>query len=253
MPDDVTFDAELDRRLRHAVSALITPADPAGVTASVARRVARHRRRSRLAAVAAVAAGVVLVVGVTAGAVAVFDGGRSPAQVTAGPTEGVAPRPTHHGPPGPFGPAYSSPANGAQGPASGPAVGRVSCPPHPTAPTFLGTFCGPPPPAGNGLGPGGECTGRETAAPCGPGVVPGRYYAYTVPGSCTGLIYFDGRRWVSELPPPSAVAPFHMWMRLDRSGQVLGSIGPEGAVGYVPYAGQPPHACQTPPTTVAPR
>lgn len=251
MTDDPVFDADLDRRLRHAVGALAAPADPGGVTASVARRVARHRRRNRLAAVAA---SVVVVAGATAGTVAVVGGYRSPGQATAGPAAGVAPRPSHHGPLGLFGPASSSPANGAFGPASGPAQGQVSCPSHPTAPTFVGgSFCGPPPPAGNGFGPGGVCTGRETAAPCGPGVVPGRYYAYTVPGSCTGLIIFDGRRWVSELPPPSPVAPFHMWLRLGPNGQSLGSISPDGAVGYVPYTGQPLRACQTPPTTVAPR
>jgi hypothetical protein len=248
VPDDLTSDAELDRRLRHAVGALAAPtgpADPAGVTASVVHRVARRRRRTRLAAAAA---GVVVVVGVTAGAFAAVGNGGSPMRSEAGPSAPVAPRPTRNGPSNTFGPVHSSPSNGAQAPGAGP----VSCPPRSTAPTLVGgELCGPPPPAGNGFGVDGECTGRETTPPCGPGVVPGRYYAYTVPGSCTGLVIFDGRRWVSELPPPSPVAPFPVWMRLDTSGQMLGSIGPDGAVGYVPDTGQPLDACQAPPTTEA--
>ena len=30
----------------------------------------------------------------------------------------------------------------------------------------------------------------------------GQFYSYTVPGTCTGPLTFDGKQWVSELPPP---------------------------------------------------
>ena len=105
-----------------------------------------------------------------------------------------------------------------------------------------GRYCGPQPLAGTGLGLNGECTGREAAPPCGPGVIPDHYYAYTMLGSCSGLIIFDGRRWVSELPPPTPVPAFDVWMRLTGSG-TLGWISPRGAVGFQPYTGQPLHAC----------
>ena len=65
MPDDDALDPNLDRRLRSALEAVAAPADGAGVPASVARRVARHRRRVRSATATVV---VVVVVGGIAGA-----------------------------------------------------------------------------------------------------------------------------------------------------------------------------------------
>jgi hypothetical protein len=105
-----------------------------------------------------------------------------------------------------------------------------------------GTYCGPPPPNGNGAGPNGTCNGTETVPPCGPGVVPGRYYAYTMPGTCSGLVIFDGKQWVAELTPPRPVADFDVWMRLEPDGS-LGWIGPDGAVGFQPSTGQPLPQC----------
>ena len=69
----------------------------------------------------------------------------------------------------------------------------------------------------------------------------GRYYAYTLPGTCGGLVDFDGRQWVSELPPPTPVPAFDVWMRLGPTG--LGWISPRGAVGFMPYDGQALAGC----------
>ena len=106
-----------------------------------------------------------------------------------------------------------------------------------------GRYCGPAPTAGNGLGADGLCTGRESLPPCGAGVVPGRFYAYTVPGTCQGLVTFDGRQWVSELPPVTAVPAFYVWMSLSADGS-LGFIAPTGAVGFEPYNGQTLNSCR---------
>jgi hypothetical protein len=106
-----------------------------------------------------------------------------------------------------------------------------------------GSYCGPEPPAGNGAGPDGECTGAEPGPPCGPGVEPGRYYAYTLPGHCDGRVFFDGKRWLSTMPPPFEVPAFHVWMGLDRSGSV-GWISPRGAVGFKPDAGGASAPCR---------
>jgi hypothetical protein len=125
----------------------------------------------------------------------------------------------------------------------GPLSEPPPCPvPSPEPSMATGGYCGPVPPPGNGLGPNGECTGRETNAPCSAGVVPGRYYAFTLPGRCDGVIVFDGRRWISELPPPTNVPDFDVWMRLDANGG-LGFIGPHGAVGFTPDHGQPRSVC----------
>lgn len=101
------------------------------------------------------------------------------------------------------------------------------------------------------MGPGGQCTGKETVPPCGSGAVPGRYYAYTMSGRCNGLVTFDGRRWVSELPPPYPVPAFHVWMRLQIGGG-LGFISPTGSVGLEPYTGQRLPACTSggPPSSI---
>jgi len=138
------------------------------------------------------------------------------------------------------GPAHRSQAN--LPPRSAWRGSPTSCPTDVSTPSMpYGKYCGPQPIAGNGLGPDGVCTGAETAPPCGPGAVAGQYYAYTLPGydpapGCDGLIYFDGRRWLSELPPPdtdSPAAPQYVWMALQADGR-LGFISPNGAVGFDP-------------------
>jgi hypothetical protein len=106
-----------------------------------------------------------------------------------------------------------------------------------------GTFCGPPPGPGNGLGPGGLCTGAERVPPCGPGVVPGVDYPYTMPGTCDGRIWFDGKQWDSELPPPTPVAAFYVYMSESTNGTV-GFIAPVGAVGFTPDSAASPPPCR---------
>lgn len=119
-----------------------------------------------------------------------------------------------------------------------PAVGVVE-------PVVLeGMLCSGEPPAGNGLGVDGRCTGREPGPPCGAGAEPGRYYPYTLPLRCDGLAYFDGRPWYSQLPPPTDGGTTHVWMRLDPSGD-LGFVSPRGAVGFTPDPG--PARCSGPP------
>jgi hypothetical protein len=134
---------------------------------------------------------------------------------------------------------------------SAPAPNPPPCPAGLTVPTnFGGGYCGPTPPAGNGLGPDGECTGNETTAPCGAGVTVGQYYAYTVPGTCDGLMIFDGKRWVSLIAPSYPVPDFHMWLALGADG-VLRAIGPRGQFSFAPYTGQPLTQCSAsgPPAT----
>jgi hypothetical protein len=126
---------------------------------------------------------------------------------------------------------------------SGPGPVPPPCPTDLTVPSMAtGGFCGPLPSAGNGRGDDGECTGQETTAPCCPTLVLGRYYSYTMPGSCDGLTIFDGRRWVSELPPSSPVADFDVWIALTTSDTAVW-ISPKGSVGLQPYAGQPLFTC----------
>lgn len=96
-----------------------------------------------------------------------------------------------------------------------------------------GTFCGPPPGPGNGSGPDGSCLGTETAPPCGPGMVAGQYYAYTLISSCTND-YIDGRWWTNELPGGSG--PLDVWMSVTATGTNAGWIGPNGGVGFRPSA-----------------
>lgn len=112
----------------------------------------------------------------------------------------------------------------------GPGSTVPSCPPI-TFPEFVGgQFCGPAPGPGNGHGVGGSCLGTETAPPCGPGMVVGRYYSYTVIGSCTSD-YIDGRWWADELPGGSG--PLDVWVSVT-SPTGAGWIGPDGAVGFEP-------------------
>jgi hypothetical protein len=116
------------------------------------------------------------------------------------------------------------------------------CPSDVIVPEWLdGRFCGPAPTAGNGDGPDGVCTGQETSVPCGPGVTVGQYYPYTLPGTCSGLIIFDGRQWVSELPPSTQEPDIDVWMAFNDGG--VSWIGPNGAVGFQPYTGQPLNQC----------
>ena len=129
-------------------------------------------------------------------------------------------------------------AVGSQPPAVAP------CPDVLTEPVVVsGRVCAPEAPAGNGLGDDGQCTGQEVAPPCGRGVEVGRYYPYTLPLRCDGIAYFDGRRWVSTLPPPANGGTMHVWMRLDPSG-TLGLVSPRGAVAFEPDTGQALGGCR---------
>ena len=101
-----------------------------------------------------------------------------------------------------------------------------------TFPAFVGgSFCGPPPGPGNGNGPAGSCTGNETAPPCGPGMVAGRNYAYTLIGTCAND-YIDGRWWANELPGGST--PVDVWVSVNGVRDQAGWMGPNGAVGFRP-------------------
>ena len=122
----------------------------------------------------------------------------------------------------------------------------AACPDELTEPSVVsGRVCAPEAPAGNGLGEDGRCTGEETVPPCGPGVEVGRYYPYTLPLRCDGIAHFDGRRWVSGLPPPADGGTMHVWMRLDPSGNV-GLVSPRGVIGFEPDTGQAPEGCRGP-------
>lgn len=244
MPDDHASDSDLDRRLRRVLKVAAPPVDGTGVTTSIARRVARHRRRVH-SATAAIVVAVVVVVGVVA-AVGLWStgGARRPDRVSASvsptPPAATSTAPLRSG-------VVASGSNGpsvrSQLPTMGPAHVPALCSRDASVPSMAtGRYCGPQPPIGNGLGLNGECTGQEIAPPCGPGVIPDHYYAYTMPGSCSGLIIFDARRWVSELPPPTPVPAFDVWMRITAS-RALGWISPRGAVGFQPYTGQPLHGC----------
>lgn len=117
------------------------------------------------------------------------------------------------------------------------------CPVHQAEPSFGSTYCGPDPSAGNGYGPSGECTGRETVPPCGPGMIVGRYYRYTLPGRCDGRLILNGRHWLSELPPPTPVPDMYVWVSIGHGDQGAGFISPKGAVGFDLDHGQPAPVC----------
>ena len=68
-------------------------------------------------------------------------------------------------------------------------------------------------------------------------MVPGHYYAYTLPGDC-GVIYLDGRLWVTTLSLDRAVPDLYVWFAIHSAGWA-GWIGP-GAVGYKPETETPP-------------
>lgn len=216
-------DAELDRRLRSALQAAAPPADPAGVVSGIHRRVKRRQRNGRMAIAAVVAV--------------VLGGGAA-----AGVTWASNPRPT---PRSAISPNATPPTTVPTENPGKPPPAPLPCPANDITPSMAtGSFCGPRPPAGSGLGPGGECTGKETIPPCGPGAVPNRYYAYTMPGTCSGLIIFDGRQWVAELTPPTRVPGADVWMQITAGGAV-GWISPTGSVGFQPYTGQPLATCRS--------
>jgi hypothetical protein len=235
--DEFTIDGGLDARLRAAMSEVAPDAPATGVIADVERRAVRRKRRVR----ESVTAGLIVVAG---GGVALGFGLSSGSQGTlAGPAATSTTSTPSTSTPGLSGAT-------AQSDGIGPGLHAESAPPTPppckadqhTPTTATGRFCGPAPGAGNGSAPDGTCSGTETTPPCGPGVVPGRYYAYTMPGSCSGLIIFDGKQWVSELPPPTAEPDYYVWMNLGANG-TLGWISPNGAVGFEPYVGQALKAC----------
>lgn len=133
---------------------------------------------------------------------------------------------------------------GAQNPSSSlpgfsPAATLAPCP----NPTWEGgQYCGPSPQPGQGNGSGGQCSGHETMPPCGPGAVVGTYYAYTFPTRCDGRIIFDGRRWDSNLRPPTNGPDVWVWMRLGPGGH-LRFISPDGTIGFTPDHGKPLPSC----------
>jgi hypothetical protein len=108
-----------------------------------------------------------------------------------------------------------------------------------------GWICGPSAPPGNGDGADGVCAGSEITAPCGPGVEPDTYYAFTLPGGCGGRISFDGRQWVSQLPPPSPQPNVYVWMRLSASGELRFIAPGIGSVGFVPTSGTTTDTCRS--------
>jgi hypothetical protein len=227
----------LDSRLRTSLTVVAPPQDSNGVLQEVRRRVVRRRRRVREAI------GGALVVLVGAGTAAGLALSASP-QMTAQPplhATTVTPNTTAPTRSPSTAPGSGSPASPALSAAPGT---PAPCPVGQNTPSMAtGSFCGPTPGPGNGLGPSGTCTGRETVAPCGSGVVPGQFYSYTVPGTCSGLMTFDGKRWVSELPPPNPVPAFDVWIQLSANGSVRW-IAPTGSVGLVPYTGQTLAACR---------
>lgn len=120
-----------------------------------------------------------------------------------------------------------------------PSTTLASCP----DPTWKdGRYCGPAPEPGNGSGPGGQCSGHESTPPCGGGVVVGTYYAYTLPVRCDGRITFNGRRWESDLLPPTDGPDLWGWMRLGRDGH-LRFVSPDGTVGFSPALGHATSNC----------
>ena len=128
------------------------------------------------------------------------------------------------------------------------------CPSDSNTPSMAsGSYCGPAPHAGNGLGPNGECDGHETLPPCGAGAVVGTYYAYTEPQDCAGNpIYFDGRLWYSTLGPPANLPDTYVWMALEPDGQ-LEAISPTESIGFNPDTGQAPvSTCKTASVSQAP-
>jgi hypothetical protein len=238
MPEfDHRDESLLDAELRASLALMAPPATSTGVLLEVRRRVSRRRRvREVIGGVAVVLVGGGTAVGLV---------------VSSNPQMAAAP-PTHVSTPSTTVPAsttapFAAGSSGADGnPSTGYNFGGLSarpptpgpCPRDQKTPTVAGGgFCGPVPSSGNGLGPSGTCNGQETHPPCGPGVIPGQFYAYTMPGTCSGPITFDGEQWVSLLPLASPIPAFDVWIQLSANGSVRW-IAPSGAVGLVPFTGQ---------------
>jgi hypothetical protein len=238
MPDEpFPFDEHLDSRLRAAMHVAAPDVSVSGVLTDVERRARRRQLRVR----ESIAAGVVVLLGALG--VAGYTLTAEPHLAANGPAIRSKPAPATTSTV-PVGSPYAQSSGLSAGTDSNrPAPNPPPCPAQQATPsTASGRFCGPEPGPGNGSGPDGTCTGSETAPPCGPGVTPGQYYTYTMPGTCSGLVTFDGKQWVSELPPPSPTADFFVWMRLDPTGSA-GWISPSGTVGLAPYAGQTLSGC----------
>jgi hypothetical protein len=112
-------------------------------------------------------------------------------------------------------------------------VPAEACGPTSATPTFtVGRYCGPVPQAGNGSGPGGTCTASRSDPPCGTGVQPTTWYAYSLALGCRHPIIFDGGRWSSITGWPPGVGVLHLWMELEPDGQLQG-IGPSVDLTFV--------------------
>jgi hypothetical protein len=232
-----------------------TPPEPptprADRLARVQRRGTGLRRRRRLAtAVAGLAATAIL-----AGVASQLTVDRGGVDVVAADQSGSVPAAS--GSPSPARPGDVVPSEPGRTPAPArpgdvvpsepgrtPPPAGQDCPPDATEPTMAtGSYCGPDPRAGNGLGPDGVCTGRETAPPCGPGVEPGRWYPYTLAIGCDAHTIFNGQRWLSTLgPPPGEEAPRPVWIKL-HSPDAAGVLSPTMAVGYRLDLDGPPTSC----------
>lgn len=240
MPDELfPTDEPFDSHLRAAMHTVAPDAFSTDVILDVERRARRRKRRAREFIGAAV---VMLLSGI---GVAGYALNQAPHLAANGPANASRPAPVSTSTV-PVGSPYAQSSGLSAGRADeiAPSLSLPPCPAHQANPTrATGSYCGPDPGAGDGAGPDGTCNGTEQAPPCGPGVIPGRYYAYTMPGTCSGLVTFDGRQWVSELPPPSPTADYFVWIRLDPRGSV-GWISPSGAVGLTPYVGQVLGGCR---------
>ncbi len=240
MPDEPFPTGDpFEARLRSAMHDVAPDVPGSGVLPDVERRARRRRRRVR----ESIGASVVVLLGGLA--VAGYAAEAGPQLRANGRSVPARPSPTSTIP-GSTSQSLSTASGQSFGRAEGgrPPPDPQPCPAHQATPsTAGGRFCGPSPDPGNGSGPNGSCTGAETVPPCGRGVVPDRYYAFTMPGTCSGLVTFDGRQWVSELPPPSPSPDFFVWIRLGAGGSA-GWISPSGAVGLTPYVGQALAACR---------
>ena len=240
MPDEpFPTDDSFDSRLRSAMHDVAPDAEGSDVLPEVERRARRRRRRVRESIGASV---VVLLGGLAVTGFALETG---PQLRATGPTAPGRPSPTSSLPGStPQDLTTTTGQSSSRADASQPPPDAPPCPAHQATPsTAGGRYCGPSPGPGNGSGPDGSCTGAETGPPCGHGVIPDRYYAFTMPGTCSGLVTFDGRRWVSELPPPSPAPDVYVWIRLGAGGSVRW-ISPSGAVSLTPYVGQPLSGCR---------
>jgi hypothetical protein len=189
-----------------------------------------------------------LIAAVAGGVGLAFTGGHAtqPLRSAAAPTtstthsgDSLAPQPQLNKP-NPRGTGFFSPSDGEKSRPFKPAP----CPANASQPSnATGQYCGPAPHAGDGFGPGGECTGQETRPPCGPGAMIGMYYAYTLPQRCNGLIIFDGRRWYATLTPPTPEPDIDVWIQLESTNAVRW-ISPAGSVEFVPDVGQAAPSCR---------